>query len=117
MLVVDDNPSIREWLVTLVEEELAASAVQAEDSKQALLLLGEMRPAVILTDICMPELDGTELVRRLRAFPATEDIPIVVMTASISCRDEAIAAGGEEYLEKPFNRDRLLQKVGRYLMP
>ena len=78
-------------------------------------MLAEQLPALIVTDVWMPRLDGVELVQRLRASPATWGIPVVVVAASRASREAAMDAGGNGYLDKPFDVDALIRKVQEHL--
>jgi CheY-like chemotaxis protein len=118
VLVVDDDADIREMVALLLESELQVVALRAGDGCEALRLIdgapGQL-PIFIVSDVRMPRVDGVELTRRLKAGPATHSIPVVVMTASVSARDDAVRAGADDYLDKPFDVDGLLAKVRPHL--
>jgi two-component system cell cycle response regulator DivK len=75
------------------------------------------RPQVILMDVKMPDMDGYEATRRLKADEATHNIPVVVLTAQAmpEDRDRALEAGADEYESKPVDLARLLEKIGALL--
>lgn len=114
VLVVEDEASIREMIQLAVEDFLGLPTMAAEDGTEALRLVEERPPGVILLDIALPGTDGLGIARMLRANPLTRRIPIVAVTASAS-RAEVLAAGCDDYLAKPFELDALLSKVQRYL--
>ncbi len=112
ILVVDDQPQNRE----LLEAYLVAAGhkVQlAANGREALNAVAQSHPDVILLDILMPEIDGYEVCRRLKADPNTAFIPIVIITAlqDIEHRLKGIDTGADEFLTKPFNHVELLTRV------
>ena len=82
-------------------------------------LAGQCDPALILLDIQLPEMDGHEVARRLKASPALAAIPIVAVTSYAMLRDRelALAAGCEGYIEKPIDPDTFVDTVERHLRP
>ena len=102
VLVVDDEPQIRAFLsLTLSDAGFMVRA--AEDGAVALDLLKTLRPAVIITDLMMPRVDGWELCRRLRDATDTAMIPLVVISAL-----QPAHAPGDAFFAKPFELDALL---------
>ena len=75
------------------------------------------RPALILTDIVMPEMNGLEITRQLRQSPGLSNVPIIAVSASASGSDEkeSLAAGANAFLPKPVDFDRLLAKIATLL--
>jgi len=111
VLVADDDPLIRE-LVSRILEDAGYRVVMAEDGAQALEVIRAHRPAVAIIDVMMPQLDGIETIRHLRAEPATAELPILLVTAKAS--PEALRRGrelGADYLRKPFTADDLCARV------
>jgi CheY-like chemotaxis protein len=108
ILVVDDNPENLKLarVLLLGEGYVVHTAMSAE---QALALLEEMRPRLILMDLQLPGMDGLELTGRIKADPATRDILIVALTAYAMKGDEekALAAGCDAYLSKPIDTKTL----------
>src|SRR5262245_11852465 len=85
---------------------------------EALTWARTVRPILILTDLMMPELDGVELTRRVRADPRTADVPIVVMSGGgPGARERALAAGADAFLTKPIQFAELGQILARWLTP
>lgn len=102
---------IRE-LVSRILEGAGYRVVTAEDGAAALEVIRAHRPAVAILDVMMPELDGIETIRRLRAEPTTAELPILLVTAKAS--PEALRSGrelGADYLRKPFTADDLRARV------
>ena len=88
----------------------------AKDGLDALERLGEEKPAVVLSDIEMPRMDGFDLVRNLRADPHLADLAVIMITSRIAQkhRDYAAELGVDHYLGKPYSEDELLTLVARY---
>lgn len=116
VLVVDDDPDIRLTLAEILEDE-GYSVATAGNGIEALAALQEVRPRLILLDLSMPRMDGTEFRRRQLSDPAIAAIPTVVITAAGQVRDRLAPLGISETLIKPLNMDRLLALVGRYCTP
>lgn len=112
VLVADDEPDILELLVYRLRRsgyEVAA----ARDGAEALRLAQEQRFDLAVLDVMMPELDGYELTRRLRAQEQTRRIPVILLTARAQSSDVAagFGVGADDYLRKPFNPDELVARV------
>lgn len=109
ILVVDDDAHIRE-VVGFALRQAGFETVEARDGREALEVFQRERPALIVLDILMPELDGTEVCRELRK---TESVPIVFL----SSRDDEIdrilglELGGDDYVSKPFSPRELVARV------
>ncbi len=112
VLVVEDDPSIVEFLEEALEEE--GYHVLSGLGGEALRLALEGKPDVILLDMMMPGMDGIEISRRLKGNPATKGIPIVAMSAHdrLQALGDRMAADGR--LPKPFGLDMLYKTVGRW---
>jgi CheY-like chemotaxis protein len=91
--------------------------VSAPDGATGIELATEERPDLILMDLNLPVVDGWEATRRLKADPATRDIPIIALTAHAMAgdREKALAAGCDEFDTKPVEFDRLLAKIEQAL--
>jgi two-component system, cell cycle response regulator DivK len=106
ILVVDDNPGNLK-LFTLLLASPRYDVQTASSAYRALDALGTMRPDLILLDLQLPDMDGLELTRKLKADPALCQIPIVVVTAYAMKGDEerARAAGADHYISKPVDKN------------
>ena len=104
ILVVDDNRMNRITLSRSVEQQGHVVSL-AEDGHQALELLRTNEFDVVLLDIIMPEMDGYQVLERVKSDPATRDIPVIVISAldEIDSAVRCIEIGAEDYLPKPFN--------------
>lgn len=113
VLVVDDDPFIVDFLETALEE--AGYLTLSSMGSASLGLARERHPDVILLDIMMPEMDGMEVSRRLRADPTTAAIPIVVMSAQDRLQTLSSQMQVDDRLPKPFNIHDLYATVARWV--
>lgn len=116
ILVVDDEPPI----VRLMEFILARQGHQmlvAVNGEEALQKVRSENPDLVLLDIMMPRIDGYEVARTLRADPATQDLPIIMLSAKAQEEDiqKGIDVGVNEYITKPFSPEQLVHVVTDYL--
>lgn len=116
ILIVDDVATNR----ILIKAQLTAAyfdCVQAADGLSALQMVKEKQPAAVILDLMLPDISGIEVCRRLRADPATQHIPVVMVTASgdREMRLAALAAGADDYLSKPLNSVVLLARIRNLL--
>src|SRR5215213_11080032 len=117
LLIVEDVPDI----LRLLEETLkfkGYNAVTARNGQEALDLIQRERPALVITDIMMPKLDGFGLVHRLRLNPETRDLPVIFLTATyVALEDKAFALniGATRFIEKPVNFDKFLGTIQELL--
>jgi signal transduction histidine kinase/DNA-binding response OmpR family regulator len=111
ILVVDDNADMRDYLRRLLERRWAVAT--ARTGREALEAVEREAPALVLTDVMMPEEGGFELLARLRADPTTRHLPVVLVSARAG--EEATAAalrmGADDYIVKPFSASELLVRV------
>src|SRR5215831_3529761 len=112
ILVVDDV----EVNVRLLEAKLSSeyfTVITAATGAAALKLAQSEHPDIILLDVMMPEMDGFEVCRRLKADPQTADIPVVMVTAlsEVSDRVRGLQAGADDFLTKPVNDIALFARV------
>jgi chemosensory pili system protein ChpA (sensor histidine kinase/response regulator) len=116
--VVDDSLTVRRITQRLLLRE-GYRVHTAKDGQEALERIAEERPRVILSDIEMPRMDGFDLLRQLRAEPATADLPVIMITSRIAQkhRDYARELGVRHYLGKPYGEEELLSVVARLARP
>src|SRR5215510_9952143 len=116
ILVVDDTPANIQVLSAILKEKGYQISV-ATNGKQALEAVGRVRPDLILLDVMMPEIDGFETCRQLKASDATRDIPVIFLTARTETADivKGFELGAVDYVPKPFNSHELLARVNTHL--
>ncbi|WP_437735117.1 ATP-binding protein [Sorangium sp. So ce1335] len=111
VLVVEDNPDMASYLESVLSAEHEVAL--ATNGREALESIGARRPDVVVSDVMMPEMDGFELVSRLKGNPELRDIPILLLTARAS-RAEAVVGlevGADDYVSKPFDPLELKARV------
>lgn len=112
VMIVDDDPTIVEVLRAALEDD--GYQVLTAVNGAAIPLARQAQPRVILLDIMMPGMDGVEVSKRLRADPATADIPIVVMSATSNLTAMAGRMAVDDRLPKPFDLDDVTAVVARW---
>jgi two-component system, cell cycle response regulator DivK len=116
ILLVEDNETIRGAFGLLLEDS-GYRVLQAASGAEASRLAVEARPHLILMDLGLPDANGLEVTRRLKADPSTRHIPVVAITGRALETDHAacLDAGCSDYITKPVDTVRLLSKVSEYL--
>ena len=111
VLLADDNADMRDYVSRLLATRYEVEAVA--DGEAALAAISRSQPALVLSDVMMPRLDGLELLARLRADPLTSTIPVILLSARAGeeSRIEGMHAGADDYLVKPFSARELLARV------
>ena len=112
ILLVEDNEMNRDMLSRRLTKK-GYEVVMAFDGKQGVEMASSESPALILMDMSLPEIDGWEATRRLKADDATKAIPVIALTAHAMSGDkeQAQAAGCDDYDTKPVDLPRLLGKI------
>jgi CheY-like chemotaxis protein len=116
ILIVEDHRDSREALRALFEA-YGYQVVEAHNGRLAIERARADRPNLILMDIMMPELDGFDAARHIRAIPGHELTPIIAVTALEDARQLAFDAGMSDYVRKPVDIRGLLNKVSFWLEP
>ena len=102
VLVVDDNQANVQLLAEVLKGDYKLSV--ALDGESALKTVAASQPDIVLLDIVMPGLDGYEVLRRLRADPATRDLPVMFLSSleEVASKAKGFELGANDYLTKPF---------------
>ncbi len=115
LLIVEDNPSLRIYLTTILSHYNIATA---ENGQKALEWLeNNTKPALIISDVMMPIMDGFQLLERLKSSQFYQSIPMIMLTARAELKDKlkALRIGVDDYLTKPFVQEELLTRIENLL--
>ena len=112
VLVVDDDAAVQDMMTRSFMAD-GIRAVGATDGEEGLRLAKQLHPDLIFLDVLMPKMDGWAVLTRLKADPATSDIPVVMLTIT-SNQEMGYMLGASEYLTKPIDRERLTSVLQRY---
>lgn len=112
ILIVDDEASIRE-MIKVALELVGFKCIEAASAIEAMPLIVDERPDLILLDWMMPEVSGIELLRRLRREQVTQEIPVILLTAKAEEQNtvQALDAGADDYVTKPFSARELTSRI------
>ncbi|ADV43025.1 hybrid sensor histidine kinase/response regulator transcription factor [Bacteroides helcogenes] len=115
VLVVDDNGDFIDFMKDSLS--LYFSVQSAPDGAEAWKVIPELMPDLIVSDLMMPEMDGNELCRRVRADKRTANIPFVLLTAkqSVENKVEGLTIGADDYVTKPFNVEVLILRMRKLI--
>jgi len=116
ILIIDDMPGNLGMAVSFLEERGYRVSV-AQDGEEGLARAELLQPDLILLDVMMPDIDGFEVCRRLKALPATTDIPVIFMTAlaDVGHKVEGFQAGSVDYVTKPLQIDEVAARVATHI--
>ena len=117
LLVVEDVPNVLELLEVTLRFK-GYPVVSARNGQEALEKIAVERPALVITDILMPKMDGYALAHRLRSNPQTRDIPLIFLSATyVTAEDKqfAISLGAVRFIEKPIDTEDFLLTVAELL--
>ncbi|HXP32062.1 MAG TPA: response regulator [Stellaceae bacterium] len=119
VLVIDDDQQIRRMVVRVLARD-NHEVIEASDGQEGLKLFNARHPALVITDILMPEKEGIETIREIRAV--APHVPILAMSGGGTSKamvflDVAKALGADSALSKPFRADELIDAVNKLLQP
>lgn len=117
ILVVDDDPQIRRLIKVTLQSKFDFEILEAENGLTALQKIETERPFLVMLDIMMPELNGIELIEKLKANEDTKDVPIIICSA-VNDRSKVIELfnkGIADYIVKPINPIILSNKITQYI--
>jgi two-component system chemotaxis response regulator CheY len=119
ILIVDDSAAIRKILQRVLRDANVpiGTVVEASDGVEALEKLKTCQVGLILSDINMPNMDGLELLSRLKASEEWKSLPVVMVSTEGSQSKvlEAVEKGAAAYVRKPFNADQIKEKLAKFL--
>ena len=117
ILVTEDSPAMRSFLVATIEAMGGYSVIEAKNGFDALRLLPREQVDLIITDINMPDINGLELISYVRNNPNYRSIPLFIISTESSDKDRerGMALGANEYLVKPFLPERLQKLILDYI--
>ena len=115
VLLADDDPKVRQVIGDVLR---ASGAVieEAGDGEAALAAVARRRPDLVIIERRMPKLDGLEVIRALRAAPATHNLPILLLNLDEDATRDGFAAGADDYMTKPFTTAQIRSRVERWLL-
>ncbi len=116
ILVVEDNET-NLYLIRFILEKSGYEVIEAREGAVGVELAVKEKPDLIIMDLQLPDIDGLEATKRIRASEADTEIPIVALTsfAMAGDRERALAAGCTGYIEKPINPETFMAEIEKYL--
>jgi CheY-like chemotaxis protein len=116
VLVIEDNEKNR-YLISFLLKGAGYEVIEAVTGEEGVMTALTEHPDMILMDIQLPEIDGYETTRRIRASPGGATVPVIALTsyAMTGDRERALAAGCTGYIEKPINPDTVLDEIRKFL--
>ena len=116
-LIIEDNVD-NMALVSFILEQSGYATVKAVTGEEGLHAAVEHSPDVVLLDVQLPDIDGYEVLRRLRSSAQTAALPVIAVTsyAMSGDRESLIAAGCNGYIEKPINPDAMIEELEKVIM-
>jgi two-component system, cell cycle response regulator DivK len=116
VLYIEDSPSNRLLIKRVLMAE-GYEVLEAEDGKAGMVVARDTLPDLILMDMNLPDVDGYEMTRRIRATPELSSIPVVAVTANVmhGDREKTLEAGCVGYIPKPIDVDALPMQISRFL--
>ena len=116
ILVIDDEPDLRE-LVRVNLDQAGYGVETASSGREALQALRRSTPDLVVLDLMLPDISGTELCRKIRSDPALADIPVIMLTAKAAEVDRVVGfeLGADDYVTKPFSPRELVLRISAVL--
>jgi DNA-binding NtrC family response regulator len=111
VMIVDDEPDMLSMLRLTIEKKCACEVISATSGLIALEKLSQRRPDVILSDIKMPDLDGLELLKKIRQHDQTISVVIMTGYGTIDMAVQALKDGAYDFLQKPFDKDHIIRVI------
>ena len=111
VLLAEDNPEVREFIRTLLDPRF--EVLEAENGVSAWEMIQDQTPDLVVSDVMMPEMSGTELCRAIKNDPTMKSIPVILLTAKVGSEAtlEAYAHGADDFVAKPFHPRVLMARI------
>jgi len=114
IMIIEDDPDIREIMTVILEEE-GYAVIGLANGSTAFETIEKMRPATVLLDVQLGDMDGRDICKALKEDPATKDIPVIIVSATHGLHTaHEKRCGADDYLNKPFDLTDLIGRVKRY---
>lgn len=112
IVIAEDQPDIAQLVLFKLTKQ-GYEVVWGKNGREALELIYEKRPSLIILDVMMPIMDGFEVLRKLKADPSTKDVPVIMLTAKTMEEDilKGFDSGAVDYIGKPFSVSELAARV------
>ncbi|MDT3401372.1 response regulator [Mucilaginibacter terrae] len=114
IIICDDEQDILDITATILETE-GFNVITVLNSLTAISTIALEKPDLVLIDLWMPGISGDQIVKQMRQNPAFVNLPVIVISASTDGREIALTAGANDFIEKPYDIDDLVNKVNKYL--
>lgn len=116
ILIVDDEKPIRE-MVRLSLELAGFNCIEANKASQAMQLIIDQKPDLVLLDWMMPEISGVEMIRKIRRDDSLKDVAVILLTAKVEENNAVVGlnSGADDYIRKPFNSKELVARINSLL--
>ncbi len=115
IMVVDDAGFMRKMVQTHLTKAGYTDFIEGEDGQKAVELYKEIKPDLVIMDITMPNMDGIEALRQIKAFDADSKVVMCSAMGQEAMVMEAIKLGALDFIVKPFKADRIIQTVNKVL--
>ena len=116
ILIVDDEKPIRE-MVRLSLELAGFTCIEADKASQAMSIIIDQKPDLVLLDWMMPEISGVEMIRKIRRDDSLKDLAVILLTAKVEENNAVVGlnSGADDYIRKPFNSKELVARINSLL--
>jgi twitching motility two-component system response regulator PilH len=116
ILVVEDSPTVL-YMVSRMLTEGGHQVLTATDGEEAMSLVVQEHPNLVLLDVILPKLNGYQVCRRMKSTPATAQIPVIMITSKTKDNDRwwGLEQGADDYVTKPLDARQLLAVINRFV--
>jgi DNA-binding response OmpR family regulator len=117
ILVVDDDPEIVELFVDVLERDGRFEVKTAASGYDAGILTHEFNPDLIILDYMLPDINGNVVCQTIRSNPSFEHVKIIIVSGVVNQEEinDLLKAGADEFVKKPFNIEKLIERIGELL--